>query len=210
MFKVYESQIFIKRSINIEVNGKPRTISFTGGLKYPKKVFGIFSTNNEKEQAAIEEHPGFGTKFILKIEDIKSIKIEEEVILTEEPAKKERITVVNETVTTDNANEASPEMFGNKIVEKEAAATSKAMSKENVPKIYKEVKKEVIKTPETEEVVETNEVAITEVFEVEKVQQGKEYLMKKFQNEFTHRQLSNKNLVLAAAKEKNISFPNIP
>jgi hypothetical protein len=229
MFKVYESRIYIKRSINIEVNGKPRVIDFIGGLKYPKKVFGRFVTSNAAEQKALEDHPGFGKKFILKSEEVDKTESKEEVILAEETVDKERKTVVvDETVTTDNASEASPEMFGNKIVEKEAAvipeATKEEVIKEVTEPVVEEVAEEVTEViPEAgqeevapatkevvEEVIESPKVVITEVVEVEKVQQGKEYLMKKFPNEFVHRQLSNKIKVLEAAKEKNISFPNIP
>jgi len=196
MYKAYESRIYITRSINIEVNGKARIIEFRGGLTYPRKVFGIYGTGNLSEQKAIEDHTGFGTKFVLKSEDLGKAKAKEEILL--EPEKE---IVVLGTVTTDNAAKASPGIFGAKIVEKEA---------EVIPEV--EETKEIDETAKVEEVVEDIPEAgdaITEVFDVTKNQDAKFYLMENFKDVFSHVSLSNRAKILAAAKEKNISFPNL-
>lgn len=205
MLKTYQSKRFINRSVNIEVDGKIRVVTFTGGTMYPKTVCGIYSTLNVKEQKALESHPGYGVKFILlRQEGTPKNKIKEVVLLEEKaPVVEEKKEIVDEIAHPVEEN-----------IEETIENTD-----ENTETI------EDVSSETTEEVVENNENAeevqgvveeqtpenngVTEIFEVEKVQEAKDYLMKTFKGEFTHRALSNKNLILAAAKEKNISFPNI-
>lgn len=193
MLKTYQSKKFINRSINITVDGKERVITFTGGLMYPKKVCGVYSTGSLKEQNAIESHPGLGSKFILLSEEKpekqepESITILEQEQVEETQVREQVKEIVEESNvdTTEEVQEDEPE-----ILDEEEST--------------EEVQKQVEETQEEEVSQE-----IKEIFEVEKVQEAKEWLMEHFPNEFTHRSLSNKEKILQAAKEKKVSFPNI-
>lgn len=185
MRKKYQSLGIIQRSINITVDGKNRVIMFTGGTQYPKKICGTYITDDEKEQKAIESHHNFGKTFelITTSEDVRKVK-KPEVIM--DKTREINVPVVEKPVKNvnipveDQVDEQQPEDPTEEIVE-----------------------------DTIEEKVEESKHEFEEVFEIEKVQDAKEYLMKRFEGEFTHRHLSNKTKVIEAATEKRIKFPNL-
>ena len=181
MLKTYQSKKFINRTININVDGKERSVTFTGGMMYPRKVCGVYTTTSAKEQAAIESHPGFGSNFIL---------------ISEEKQKKEEIKPID--LVIESVDE----------IQEEVEETTEEITEEVIEET---VENEEIEDDNTDEVTEEvqEESGVKEVFEVEKVQDAKNYLMEKYPDEFTHRQLANKTMILNAAKDKDISFPNI-
>lgn len=186
MLKTYQSKTFISRSINIDVDGKKRVISFIGGVVYPRKVCGFYTTSDPKEQKALESHPGFGSKFILITEEKKDVK------------QVEPITLLEQQETTEEINDVVDDL----PEDAETTVDTEENSKEE-----NDATEEHIEEEQTEETTVNHDVV--EVLEVEKVQEAKDYLMNKFPGEFTHRQLANKEMILNAAKERNITFPNI-
>ena len=172
MLKVYKSKKFITRSIHITVDGVERTIEFKGGQEYPKKIFGVFSTDSVKVQKVLESHPGFNSTFELETEE-KEVKKPQEVITLMEP-KQEPIILTEEVEET-----------------------------------IEDIPEESVEETDESTMEEVQEDGPRQVLEIEKSQQAKLWLMNEFKNEFTHRQLANKELIIKAAKEKNVVFPNL-
>ena len=176
MLKVYRSKQFITRSIYLTVDGIRRLIDFKGGQAYPKKIFGVFSTDSVKVQKALESHPGFNKTFELETTE-KEVKKAQEVITLMEPKPEVKTEPI---VLTEEVEETI---------------------EEEVEETVEEVTEEIVE--------EEKEEGPRQVLEVEKAQAAKLWLMNEFKNEFTHRQLANKELIIKAAKEKNVVFPNL-
>jgi len=179
MKKKYKSLGMIYRTVNITINGVIKVIPFSGGTRYPEKKCGFYITSDEEEQKQLENHKGLGRKFIFEKEIVTPSTRKPAVVIMDKAEVPENVEIP--------VNE--PEVIETK--ERTGSRDDEAI--------------------DTEEVVETapEETTVEEIFEIEKVQDAKEYLMKRFEGEFTHRHLSNKTKVFEVAKEKNIKFPNI-
>jgi len=194
MLKVYKSKVYVTRSIYVNVDGNSRMVEFRGGQTYPKKIFGVFTTDSVKMQKALESHMGFGKTFELDSEEKKVVK-PQEVITLMEPKNIPEPIVIEEDV----------------IEEVEETVDEVEETVQEAPVVEELVVEEepVNETVEAFEPVVEEKVGPREIFEVEKAQDAKLWLMNEFKNEFTHRQLANKDLILKAAKEKNVVFPNL-
>lgn len=189
MLKVYQSKQFINRSIYVMVDGVSKLVEFKGGQAYPKKIFGVFATDSVKVQKALESHLGYGKTFELISEEKKVVKPQEVITLMEPNKNTPEPIVVEEDVIEETMEDQADE------IQEESQA--------------EEVEETVEETPVAEEPVVEEKVGTREIFEIEKAQDAKLWLMNEFKNEFTHRQLANKDLILKAAKEKNVVFPNL-
>lgn len=215
MTKTYQSIGMQNRSINIRVGGKIRAISFTGGRSYPTVFCGLYTTSDPKEQLGIERHKGYGSKFklisevgtVAKKEPITILEAAQE-LTTEASHETENAPIVEAKVKTE---EVEPQMTGKENISSFPDKIEAKPKPQNVEVTTEKAPEVVIKTNEvfSKKVNKVPTEKIVEVFEVEKVQQARDYLMDKYPNEFTHKNLSNKVKILAAAKEKLISFPNI-
>ena len=65
MLKIYQSIRAFRLVTEIEIDGKLRTIEFSGGARQPRRRNGIFSTTQIKLQKAIENSPGFNKSYKL-------------------------------------------------------------------------------------------------------------------------------------------------
>ncbi len=65
MRKTYISKHFLKLTLFVRINGRSRSVDFTGGYEHPRKVTGSYSTVDPIMQEALEAHPGFGESFVL-------------------------------------------------------------------------------------------------------------------------------------------------
>ncbi len=98
MQKTYYSRHFLHLNISIRLDGKHKTIEFTGGYEYPRRVNGSFTTANPRIQEALEAHPKFGTRFILQSMEVPSAAEEvkeHKVILSEAKNALEAKTELN-------------------------------------------------------------------------------------------------------------------
>jgi hypothetical protein len=191
MLKVYQSKQFINRSIYVMVDGVSKLVEFKGGQAYPKKIFGVFATDSVKVQKALESHLGYGKTFELISEEKKVVKPQEVITLMEPKKNTPEPIVVEEDVIEETMEDQAEE------IQEESQA-------EEVEETVEEVEETIQESPVVEE-----RVGPREIFEIEKAQDAKLWLMNEFKNEFTHRQLANKDLILKAAKEKNVVFPNL-
>lgn len=80
MTKTYRHLSSVRHTIFVKKEGIEDllAVTFDGGIRHPKLVFGKFTTADKKLQAAIENHPGYGKEFTGPAELAKQPKKEDE------------------------------------------------------------------------------------------------------------------------------------
>jgi hypothetical protein len=73
MNKIYQTTRDLELHTNVMVDGKPFSISFTGGSMSPQRINGKFGTTDAKLQKALESDSGFNRTFKL-LEEVKTVE----------------------------------------------------------------------------------------------------------------------------------------
>lgn len=178
--KTYQSISTPFLSITIAVDGKVHNIDFTGGLSFPYRSNGKFSTNNVKIQEALEKHSTFNKLFELAYET-KEVK--------------KNITIVE----VGSLEDAIKELVSRNIKD----LTEETVLEDNVIELGLEnnlkyvIKKKMIVHEDTKIIPEITTVGA-----------ARDYLVD-LQDGLTKSILKNMDVVLEEAKKRNISFPNL-
>lgn len=195
--KTYVLKFGRKRQTYVKVNGKTVLIEFTctGGSPESK---GKFTTASPSVIEGMEKDSGFGNLFVIESEEKTDDVEKESVQVRVDPLAVKKQRLIEEANEKRTESEIAALSKTEEIVFDPKAETNTEEVSEDVedPNLEKEVVSDAEELPREE-----NPNAV----HVKNVQEAKDHLKSLFP-ELTARQLLNKELVLAVAKEKGIDF----
>lgn len=191
--KVYETIGILNRYITAIIDGLEVTIQFKNGVESPRIIQGQYSTKDKKVQEWLESRVEFGTKWRL----IKTVTLPEEM----------------SSNTTPVTSSVDPHDDLAQIPPREPAYTAesdddKGTIKPTPMSVQEDVDEDFPLEIEENITTNNNPHTFTVVESVTNGQQARNYMIEHYKGELTLRKLANNDMIIAAARERNIQFIN--